>query len=158
MMRLIEIGHRLKELRAARSLSQAELAALAGVTRSTVSRLENGTLNDLGIKKLLALLELVGADLNVGPRTRSGAPDYIARAVSAANVSHAGRLYADELIQALLTGTPAPHKAGQVQAALEELSPENFAGLVRQVGDLSGQPGKVGRSLQKLREVHRAAR
>ena len=59
-MRLVEIGRRLRELRLARGYSQAELASLAGVTRSTLSRLENGTLSDLGATKLLALLELAG--------------------------------------------------------------------------------------------------
>ncbi|MFZ4758343.1 MAG: helix-turn-helix transcriptional regulator [Burkholderiaceae bacterium] len=150
-MRLIEIGHQLKALRAAKGLTQAELAELAGLTRSTVNRLENGTLNDLGTKKLLALLELLGATLTVVPKTRTREPDHVARAVSAANVSSRGRLYADELVQALLTGTAAPHKAGHVRAALEALTARNEDALIRQVGALAGQPEKVERALRRLR-------
>ncbi|HTU10662.1 MAG TPA: helix-turn-helix transcriptional regulator [Allosphingosinicella sp.] len=36
------LTNRLKELRAARGLTQAELAALVGVTRKTVNTVENG--------------------------------------------------------------------------------------------------------------------
>jgi len=36
------LGNRLKDLRAAQNLTQAELAALAGVSRKTVNTIENG--------------------------------------------------------------------------------------------------------------------
>ena len=36
------LGNRLKELRAAHNLTQAELAVLAGVSRKTINTIENG--------------------------------------------------------------------------------------------------------------------
>jgi transcriptional regulator with XRE-family HTH domain len=45
----------MKEIRAARSMTQEDLAALANVTHSTISRLENH--NDIGLDKLRDLAE-----------------------------------------------------------------------------------------------------
>jgi transcriptional regulator with XRE-family HTH domain len=150
-MFLVEIGHRLRKLRQAANLTQGQLASLAGVARETVSRIESGTYNDIGVKKLHTLLGLVGGELVVQPTQRAGAPDYVRRAVSAANISLRERLHADELVQALITGKAAPNRAGHVQAALEELSEENLAGLVDQVGRLAGDRTKVSRGLERLR-------
>jgi putative transcriptional regulator len=36
------LGNRLKEIRAARNLTQADLAELAGVSRKTINTVENG--------------------------------------------------------------------------------------------------------------------
>jgi transcriptional regulator with XRE-family HTH domain len=44
------LGSRMKEIRAARSMTQEDLAARANVTHSTISRLENH--NDIGLDKL----------------------------------------------------------------------------------------------------------
>ena len=157
-MRLIEIGQRLKALRTTQGLTQAQLAALAGVTRSTVNRLENGTLNDLGTKKLLALLELVGAELVVTSRIPARKSDPVVRAVSAANVSSRGRLYADELIQALLTGVAPPHKAGHIQAALDELSADGIAALLRDLSENPARRMQMAQAARALAKVDAAER
>lgn len=64
-------------------------------------------------------------------------PDFIRRAVSTANISLRGRLYADELVQALVTGNVPPGREGHLQTAFEDLSPENLAGLIGQVRELA---------------------
>ena len=149
-MLLIEIGQTLRKLRRAKNLTQGQLASLAGVARETVSRIENGTYNDIGIKKLHTLLALAGGELVARPVERTGAPDYVSRAVSTANVSLRERLHADELVQSLLTGQAPPNKAAHIQTALSELSESNLAGLVEQVERLSDDPAKVRRGLQRL--------
>ena len=153
-MYLIEIGAQLRKLRKAAGLSQAQLATLAGVARETVNRLEGGTYNDVGVKKLVTLLDLVGGELVVAPKPKrkSSAPDFVRRSVISANVSHKTRLHADELIQALVTGSVPPGKAGHLQVALEDLSAEARAALIEQVGGMSQDGSKVRSGAQRLRE------
>ena len=69
-MNLADIGHLVHQRRTALGLSQARLAALAGLSRVTINQLENGALVDLGATKLIALLDLVGVTLDAGTRKR----------------------------------------------------------------------------------------
>lgn len=151
-MYLIQLGQQLRALRKSAGLTQAQLAQLAGLARETVSRIENGTYNDLGFKKVATLLELVGAQLAVAARQSPSAPDFVKRAVSTANVSLRNRLYADELIQALVTGTVPPGKAAHLQAIYEDLSTENRTALIDQVAALAGNQAKVRAGAKRLRE------
>jgi transcriptional regulator with XRE-family HTH domain len=53
---------RVRELRAALGLSQAEFAARAGVRRATVSRLENSRVGAIDLKVLEKLADLLGVE------------------------------------------------------------------------------------------------
>jgi transcriptional regulator with XRE-family HTH domain len=53
---------RLRELRSALGLTQAELAARAGVRRATVSRLENSRVGAIDLEVLEKLADLVGVE------------------------------------------------------------------------------------------------
>lgn len=57
----------LKRARRAQGLTQAELAAKAHVSRSTILQLENGTVTELGFRKLAATLQAVGLELFIRP-------------------------------------------------------------------------------------------
>lgn len=150
-MYLIEIGKTLRTLRQEAGYSQQALAQLAGVARETVSRIENGTYNDLGVKKLIALLALVGGELRVERLAPSGRADFVRRAVTSANVSHKRPLHADELIQALVTGQVPPGKEGHLRVVLEELSGATQTGLLEQVGRMAQAPEKVRGAKRALR-------
>lgn len=67
-MNLDQIGACLKEARARTGRSQAELADALGMSRATVSAIEGGRCEEIGVRKLTALLELVGLELSVAPR------------------------------------------------------------------------------------------
>jgi transcriptional regulator with XRE-family HTH domain len=67
-MDLLEIGLLFKEARKLRRRTQGELAQALGMSRATLSALERGRCQELGVRKLTALLETVGLDLVVGPR------------------------------------------------------------------------------------------
>ncbi len=151
-MLLIEIGRELRQLRLAAGLTQAHLASLAGVSRETLSRIENGTYNDIGIKKLQALLELVGGELIARPARKAKGPDFIRRAVTTANISLRDRLYADELVQALVTGNVPPGRDAHLQTVLEESSAENLTGLIEQVGKLARDPDRVDAGAKNLQK------
>lgn len=68
-MQLRDIGLALREARQSANLSQTELAQNLGMSRATVSALETGRCAELGFSKVAALLELVGLELKVAPRT-----------------------------------------------------------------------------------------
>jgi len=58
-----EMGHRLKELRLRKNLTQAELADAVSVTRATIERLETGSGK---ISTLIAVLRELGQLNNLG--------------------------------------------------------------------------------------------
>lgn len=67
-MRLPDIGPLLKAARQQASLSQQQLAEPLGMSRATVSAIEGGRCQEIGVNKLAALLEAVGLELTVAPR------------------------------------------------------------------------------------------
>jgi transcriptional regulator with XRE-family HTH domain len=67
-MNLPQIGLLLKEARKRSRRTQAELAQALGMSRATLSALEGGRCEEIGIRKLTVLLEAVGLDLVVGQR------------------------------------------------------------------------------------------
>lgn len=69
-MELLEIGQALLAARNKRNLSQEQVAAAVKIGRSTLSRLENGTIEELGVRKIIRLCEFYGlrlAVVNEGP-------------------------------------------------------------------------------------------
>jgi transcriptional regulator with XRE-family HTH domain len=67
-MDLLQIGLLFKDARKRSRRTQGELALALGMSRATLSALERGRCEELGVRKLTALLEAVGLDLVVGPR------------------------------------------------------------------------------------------
>ncbi len=67
-MQLSDIGPLLKEARQKSQLSQTQLAHTLGMSRATISAIENGRCEEIGFAKLSALLALVGLELKVVPR------------------------------------------------------------------------------------------
>jgi len=65
MLTLQELGAEIRTARKFRQIRQADLAARAGLSRSTLSDLERGSIAELGYGKLMVLLALVGLDLKV---------------------------------------------------------------------------------------------
>ena len=69
-MKAQELGQAIRSARKARSLTQAQLAKAAGLSRETLNLLESGLVRDLGIRKVLAVLEALGLELTVEPTGR----------------------------------------------------------------------------------------
>jgi transcriptional regulator with XRE-family HTH domain len=65
---LSEIGTLFREARRRSRRTQGELAQALRMSRATLSALECGRCDEIGVRKLTALLESVGLDLSVGPR------------------------------------------------------------------------------------------
>ena len=67
-MDLSAIGSTIRHARKQAKLTQAELAKRLGMSRATLSQLENGVIGDLGIRKLAQITDRLGLEIFVQPR------------------------------------------------------------------------------------------
>jgi len=144
------LGPVIRQARKAKSLTQAQLARRAGVARTTVNQLENGVFPDIGVKKLMAILDIVGQRLAVVPAGgERGEPDYLRMACTSASTSFRDALRPDELVHALLTGKVPANRGPHLRVILEELPAPVLEGVVRQVSAWSRRE-KVVEHLQRI--------
>lgn len=132
-MRLEQIGSEIKRFRQARHLTQAQLAAKAGITRTTLNQLENGAVGDLGVRKILAVLDQLGLELSAQPVADSRTRDYLRIAATTASVSFKDPLTEQELLRAMLTGRIPAGRRPHLRMLLEEARPQIMKGLVLQL-------------------------
>ena len=62
---LFNIGQQIRQARKERKISQAELAKVLGMSRTTIGQIENGTVQEIGVRKLIRILEFLGLELRV---------------------------------------------------------------------------------------------
>ena len=117
-MNLAEIGHLVHQRRTALGLSQARLAALAGLSRVTINQLETGALVDLGASKLIALLDIVG--INLDADTRKGQQHALQSVSQTASVSYKTVLDPESLAAALVDGELPARITPHVATLLDE--------------------------------------
>jgi transcriptional regulator with XRE-family HTH domain len=67
---LFEIGQQIKLARKQRKRSQADLATMLGMSRTTIGQIENGTIQEIGVRKLMRILETLELELRVRPAGR----------------------------------------------------------------------------------------
>jgi len=60
---LKELGRQIALARREQGHTQSQLAEIAGLSRQTISALERGDLTDLGLRKVLRLLDVLDLDL-----------------------------------------------------------------------------------------------
>lgn len=75
MQTLQELGQAVAQRRRALGLRQQVVAAQAGITSESLSRFERGRLVELGARKLLAVLSILGMELDVVLTRQSGMLD-----------------------------------------------------------------------------------
>lgn len=103
-MKLFDLGQALKLARIRQSLTQHELAIRTGISLSTISGLERGTLLEIGVVKLLQLFSAVGLEL----RTSSVGQRRTLDDVYAENVQKA---YTGQIEQSTLNARLIPNQA-----------------------------------------------
>jgi len=64
---LFTIGEHIRQGRKKNKQSQAELARILGMSRTTIGQIENGTVQEIGVRKLIRILEFLGLELRVRP-------------------------------------------------------------------------------------------
>ncbi len=67
---LFDIGQQIRKVRKSRKITQAELAKNLGMSRTTIGQIENGTVQEIGVRKLIRLLDFLGLELKVRPAGR----------------------------------------------------------------------------------------
>lgn len=68
---LFVIGRLIREARKRQNVTQSEAAKAAGIGRSTLSQIENGAIQEIGIRKVIRILDFLGLELTTRPK---GAP------------------------------------------------------------------------------------
>ena len=69
-MDLKELGLEIKKLRKEKNLSQTQLCDDLKISRATLSTLENGKGIDIGIRKVLWILDYLGYQLSIKEKNR----------------------------------------------------------------------------------------
>lgn len=64
---LINIGKIIREERKRLKISQSQLAKSLGMSRTTIGQIENGTVPEIGVRKLIRIMEYLGLELRVRP-------------------------------------------------------------------------------------------
>jgi transcriptional regulator with XRE-family HTH domain len=137
---LHRIGLLVRERRQALGLSQQRLGRLAGLSRATINQLETGALIDLGVAKLAHLMDVVGLQLQAGPRAT---PHRGLRMASrSASVSYKTRLDAAQLGRALQTGVLPPQWVAHVSTFIDEAPMPLVVSAVEEAARVGGVPPK----------------
>ena len=69
-MTLEELGFEIKLLRKEKQWSQDDLEKYSGITKRTISKIENGFIDEGGIKKVELILELLGYEFSLREKGR----------------------------------------------------------------------------------------
>ena len=75
MQTLLELGEAVAAKRQALGLKQGVVAGKAGITQESLSRFERGRSAEFGSRKLLAVLAVLGMELQITETSASGSLD-----------------------------------------------------------------------------------
>src|SRR3989304_4981753 len=140
-MRIHELGQAIRNARCARNLTQARLPANRGGFPQEPNLLESGLVRDLGIRKVIAVLEELGLALTVEPVSSSRRPNYLRMACAGANVRFESALTEDELVHALVHGKGPAGRAAHLRALFDEAPADLLTGMAQEAGKWT-RPGK----------------
>lgn len=62
-MNFVELGKKLTLLRKSRGITQKTISSDLNISRATISNFENGISSDIGLKKVLQLIDYLGYEL-----------------------------------------------------------------------------------------------
>ena len=79
MQTVLELGMGVATRRRALGLKQGDVAARAGITQEMLSRFERGKAAEFGSRKLLAVLAVLGMEVQFTPVGTSGSLDELRR-------------------------------------------------------------------------------
>jgi transcriptional regulator with XRE-family HTH domain len=140
-MNLCEICALVQSRREQLGLTQLQLTRLAGLSRETVSQLEEGTLKELGVNKLLILFDLLGLDL------ASGQPKQLRHALQmasqSASVSYKTVMQPKELQTALVSGVVPVSLTAHIATFLDEAPLALLVAAVQEAAQRGRVPMKL---------------
>lgn len=141
-MTVVEVGVLVRAYRKATGLSQKDLAALAGMSRSTLNYLESGRDIEIGAARLLALLELLGVPVEV-PAAIDREHDDLVLERAAKAAAGKGKLPRKVVVEALATGVAPDGSAPALLRLLDGTPEPELLAIVRSVAAGSGQSPKT---------------
>jgi transcriptional regulator with XRE-family HTH domain len=62
---LFIIGEKIKTERKRRKVTQKQIAAALGMSHATISQIEAGIVQDIGIRKLIRILDFLGLEISI---------------------------------------------------------------------------------------------
>ena len=140
-MNLADIGQLVHARRTALGLSQARLATMSGLSRATINQLETGSLVDLGAAKLIALLYLIGINLDAG--TRKGHQHALQSVSQSASVSYKSALDPAALAAAMVDGALPERLTPHIATLLDEAPLSLIVAAVEEVATASRMSPKL---------------
>lgn len=90
MQTLQELGISIAQRRKQLGLKQGDVAAMAGVAPESLSRFERGRAAEFGSRKLLAVLAVLGAELDIVTQGQAGNLDELRRERAQSNSGQSG--------------------------------------------------------------------
>jgi len=66
-LNLLDLGNNIKKLRKEKNITQENLAKMANISRTTLSKLENGNIAQVSIVTLNDILNHIGYELDIKP-------------------------------------------------------------------------------------------
>lgn len=145
MAALQELATAVRTRRTEMGLTQAALAELSGLSRATISQVEQGTVNDLGLGRTEKLLGALGLAIGIthpqarpsGPR-RTGTRSPLTIAAASTHTSTRTSITPKQIADALSTGRLLPRLEPQMLIFLDELPLALLAAVVDQVHEERG--------------------
>lgn len=153
-MNLAEVGPILRSSRCAAGLTQAEVAAMVGVSRATLNAVENGR-GDISSITLFKVAELLSISIDFVQRTKrpqaSKTLSPLEMAANSASVSYKTALPSEALKAALLSGKIDMKWTAHVAHFVDEQSDPMVLSVVREVSESSGmEPRTIWRNAKAL--------
>jgi transcriptional regulator with XRE-family HTH domain len=140
-MQLREVGMHVHDRRKEIGLSQAQLAKLAGLSRTTVNQLESGALEDLGYTKLNHLLGILG--LNFDAKERLKKSPALKMAAQTASTSYKKILTSDVLKNILKSGVVPDDFKPHVMTLLDETPLQLVVSAIHEASIETNTPAKT---------------
>ena len=73
-MILLELGETIRRLRREKGLTQEETAEKAGISRPTLSRMEQGRFANVSVRALCIILNILGYEIEISAKNSIGLP------------------------------------------------------------------------------------
>jgi transcriptional regulator with XRE-family HTH domain len=142
MSTIHELGQALRMRRAEMGLSQAQVAALSGLSRQTVNQVETGVVPDLGLNKAERLAAVLGLALRVdlgraAPIRARRTMTPLARAAASASVSYRTPIAGATLKKVLASGQVPAKYLPHLHALLDDAPVSLLAAVADQLHDES---------------------
>lgn len=140
-MQLREVGMHVHEKRKEFGISQAQLAKLAGLSRTTINQLETGVLEDLGYTKLNHVMGLLGMSFDASDRVKKSPA--LTTAARAASTSYTKLLNAETLKHILQSGVVPEDFKPHVMTLLDETPVPLVLSAIREASVETNTPAKI---------------